>query len=84
MSKSVEQIGEQSCLDIARSRSVVRRAVRISLVVGIVLATINHGDMIVSGQLNFEILCKVLATFIVPYSVSTYTSVLAVRESRSK
>lgn len=74
---------EQSFLEIAISRSVVIRALRIAIVVGLILAVINHGDMIVRGEFSLELLCKIFLTFLVPYSVSTYSSVLAVREKRS-
>ena len=81
MTKLHEAREERSFLEIARSRPVVRRAFRIAMVVGFVLAVINHGNTIISGNMNFEILCKVFVTFLVPYSVSTYSSVLAIREN---
>ncbi len=65
---------------IALRRSVVRRAFRVALVVGIVLGLLNHGDAIVSGTLTGLQLAKICLTFLVPYSVSTYSSVLAIRE----
>ncbi|MEP3296491.1 MAG: nitrate/nitrite transporter NrtS [Pseudoruegeria sp.] len=67
--------------DIALSRLVVKRATRIALVVGTVLATINHGDRLMYADLNFAMIVKILLTFCVPYSVSTYSSVLAIREN---
>jgi len=72
--------GEQSFFRIATDRSVVLRATKIALVVGCVLAVINHGDRIVSFSVDFETFVKILLTFFVPYSVSTYSSVGAVRE----
>ena len=69
---------------IARSRPVVTRAFRVAIVVGIVLAAINHGDKIIHGDLDIESFLKILLTFCVPYSVSTYSSVLAVREFANK
>mgnify|MGYP003679701454 CR=1 FL=1 len=67
-------------IDIALSRAVVKRAARVAFVVGLVLAVINHGDTILSGTSDFGTVWRVLLTFCVPYSVSTYSSVLAVRE----
>ncbi|MEM6824575.1 MAG: nitrate/nitrite transporter NrtS [Pseudomonadota bacterium] len=61
-------------------RSVVLRALRIASVVGVVLAVLNHGDRILSGTADLSILMKIALTFLVPYCVSTYSSVLAVRE----
>lgn len=69
---------------VARSRPVIKRAFRVSAVVGIVLAAINHGDKIIHGNLDAGSFLKILLTFCVPYSVSTYSSVLAVREFMSK
>lgn len=70
---------------IAFSGPVVKRAIRVALVVGIVLAIINHGDRLLQGVPEWGLVFKVLLTFCVPYSVSTYSSVLAVRHcARSK
>ncbi len=66
---------------IAISRQVVRRATRIALIVGTVLAAINHGDRLLSGDIDLIIALKILLTYCVPYSVSTYSSVLAIREN---
>lgn len=65
---------------IAFSPSVMRRAVRVASVVGCVLAAINHGDRFVDGTLDLPALARIALTFVVPYCVSTYSSVLAVRE----
>ena len=65
---------------IATSRYVVRRATRIALVVGVVIALINHGDRMVGGSMDAMAWLKCALTFLVPYSVSTYSAVQAVRE----
>lgn len=65
---------------IATERSVVFRAARIALVVGIVLAAINHGHRVFSGEMDIATLARIGLTFLVPYCVSTYSSVLAVRD----
>ena len=65
---------------IALSRPVVVRATRIAMVVGIILAAINHGDRLFSGDIDLATGLKVLLTFCVPYSVSTYSSVIAIRQ----
>lgn len=66
---------------IATSRSVVRRASRIALIVGTILAAINHGDNLLTGAIGPATVMKILLSFCVPYSVSTYSSVLAFREN---
>lgn len=65
---------------IAVSAPVVERAARIATVAGIVLAAIKHGDSLLQGDINPSTTLKILLSFCVPYSVSTYSSVLAVRE----
>ena len=71
---------DPSFLEIATRKSVVRRATRVAIVVGVVLMGINHGDAILMGALTTKGVFKILLTFLVPYSVSTYSSVLAIRE----
>ncbi|WP_299141061.1 nitrate/nitrite transporter NrtS [uncultured Tateyamaria sp.] len=65
---------------IATDRTVVRRAAKIALIVGTVIALINHGDKMVTGQMSGMAWIKCVLTFLVPYSVSTYSSVMAVRD----
>jgi Mg/Co/Ni transporter MgtE len=65
---------------LAKQPSVVKRALKIAFVVGIVLAAINHGDTLIAGQIGIDELLKIFLTFLVPYCVSTYSSVLAIRE----
>lgn len=65
---------------IATDRSVVTRAARIALVVGTVIALINHGDRMMGGAMDGIAWLKCALTFLVPYSVSTYSSVMAVRD----
>lgn len=67
-------------VQIAADRSVIRRAFRIALVVGCVLALINHGDRLLTLSLDGTSIAKIGLTFLVPYCVSTYSSVQAVRE----
>jgi len=59
--------------------SVVKRAVGYAIVVGIVLISINHGDAIVKGDVTLGRLLKMALTVMVPYVVSTLSSVGALR-----
>lgn len=65
---------------IATKTSVMKRATRIALIVGAVIAVINHGDRMMAGAMDLTAGFKCLLTFLVPYSVSTYSSVMAVRD----
>lgn len=65
---------------LARSPSVVRRALRYAVGVGALLIAINHGDAIVRKELSMKRLVQMLLTLAVPYSVSTASSVGAMRD----
>lgn len=61
---------------------VVRRSLRVALVVGALLVAINHGDHLLAGQMDATAWLKVALTFLVPYGVSTYASLGAIRSGR--
>jgi len=67
---------------LACSFPVVRRAAKVALVVGLILAAINHGDRILGGEVDLATLVKIILTFAVPYGVSTYSSVQALRHGQ--
>ena len=60
---------------IASSRRVVITSLKVSLVVGTLLALINHGERILQMSLSRESIFKILLTYLVPYSVATYSAV---------
>ena len=66
-------------LELATSRSIVRRALMYGLVVGAILITINHGDVILRGEVEADRYLKMVLTMLVPYTVSTLSSVQAMR-----
>ena len=70
---------EESFLKFAFQRESLKRAVRVAVLVGIILNIINNPLLF---QLSFERIniYRVLLTFIVPFCVSLYSSVLANRE----
>ena len=61
-------------------RPVLKRAIYISLVVGTVLTAINQGDVLLAGALTPLVAAKILLTYLVPYSVSTFSALSANRE----
>ena len=67
-------------LQIALAPAVSRRALRCAVLVGTVLIAINHGDALLSLDLSPERIAKMALTFVVPYLVSTSSSVSAIRE----
>jgi hypothetical protein len=73
-----------SFISIATSKQVVSRAARIAIIVGSILAIINHGDALIPWDLNTEKLIKILLTYLVPYCVSSYSSVRAIQAQKSQ
>lgn len=68
-------------IEIATSQAVVRRALGYAIVVGAILISINHGDAILQGDFESARLLKMGLTILVPYSVSTLSSVQAIRDN---
>ena len=56
------------------------RGVKYAVIVGAILIAINHGDAILAGRLSGDRLLKVCLTVLVPYFVSTFSSVGALVE----
>ena len=53
---------------------VFRRALRVAAVVGTILFLINQADVVLSGNLTPVVALKVGLTYLVPFSVSTYSA----------
>ncbi len=68
-------------LALAREPSVVRRALKFAVVVGSVLIAINHGDAILRGDLEPGRIARMALTTMVPYVVSTLSSVGAMMQT---
>ncbi len=71
-------------LRIAEEPAVVRRSMKYAVVVGAILITINHGSALLQGSLTGARLLQMGLTMIVPYLVSTASSVGAIREARRR
>ena len=70
-------------LVLAMSPRVVRRALLYAIVVGAILIAINHGDALLAGEVGPERWWKMGLTVLVPYTVSTLSSVGALRSVAS-
>lgn len=66
---------------LAFQPAVVRRACGYAVVVGAILIAINHGDAILAGELDATRWWKMGLTVLVPYTVSTLSSVGAMRQA---
>lgn len=63
--------------------SVVKRALKYAVVVGCILIAINHSDAILKGEVTPGRWLRMALTVVVPYVVSTLSSVGAMRERQS-
>ena len=63
-------------LAVATRPDVVRRALGYAVVVGAILISINHGDALLRGEIGEARLLKLMLTVMVPYCVSTSSSVV--------
>jgi hypothetical protein len=65
--------------DIALEREVIKRSLKTSLIVGSILAMINHGDALLALNMPLDRVIKMVLTYAVPYLVSTSASIGAIR-----
>ena len=70
-----------SPLSLAFDAAVVRRALLFAVTVGPLLIAINHADAILAGDVHAGRLLKMGLTLLVPYAVSTISSVMALRRA---
>ena len=59
--------------------SIVKRGLRFAVVVGTILIAINHGDAILRGEIDATRVTKMAMTVVVPYCVSVFSSISAIR-----
>lgn len=72
----------QSFLELAMLPDVRKRAFKVALLVGTVLALINHADALVNDAFGVKNAVQVILTYFVPYAVATYSAVGALRDAR--
>lgn len=70
---------QESWLQTARRSDVAKRALKVALVVGTILTAINQGDLLLAGEWTLTVLTKIALTYLVPYCVSTFAAVQAIR-----
>lgn len=71
-------------LALALQPSVVKRALKYAVMVGAILLAISHGDALLRGDLPTTRLFRMALTVLVPYVVSTLSSVGAMWEAGNK
>ena len=69
----MNQTATPDFFELAFSDGTPQKAVMTALVVGTILAIINHGDFILKGEsINYF---KILLTYCVPYCVTTWGAI---------
>lgn len=69
---------------LAFSPSVSRRALKYAVIVGLILILINHSDAILQRTVTLSRFLRMLLTVLVPYTVSTLSSVGTLLEQRKR
>ncbi len=70
-------------LRIASTKPIVMRGLKYGLVVGSILIIINHGNAITGGTVDSTRVIQMMLTLLVPYCVSTASSVGAILDHRN-
>jgi len=70
-------------LRIASTKPIVVRGLKYGLIVGSVLIIINHGNAIIDGTVDSARVTQMMLTLLVPYCVSTASSVGAIIDFRN-
>ncbi|GAC34208.1 nitrate/nitrite transporter NrtS [Paraglaciecola polaris] len=60
------------------------RSIKVALVVGTLLGLINHGDNILMGTITLADILKILISYFVPYSVSTWSAIQTAKDDFQK
>lgn len=66
----------RSVFSYATEPACVYRSAKVALIIGTVLAVINHYDAILNGTWTGTVLLQIVLSYFVPYIVATYGSVM--------
>ena len=69
-------------LRLASSPVVVKQSLLIAAIVGTLLVAVNHGRALLNGEISPGRIAQIVLTVVVPYCVSTVSSVGAMRAAR--
>lgn len=70
----------RSILDYCFERDTLARSTKTALVVGTILALINHGQQLLGGRFALGWVIPMLLTYLVPFAVATYGQVQGKRQ----
>ncbi len=67
-------MAKKSLFHYARHPSILKTSVKTALLVGTVLAFINHFDSIIALRLSRTQMLQIVITYFVPFTVATYAA----------
>ena len=70
-------------LALCVSKNIMRRSLLTSLIVGTILVIINHDDALITGEIDSVRIFRMILTHLVPYLVSTTSSVSTILSIQS-
>lgn len=76
----VRQTKQRSLLSYCRERDTLLFSLKMSLIVGTILAAINHGQALLTAHFTFDRLVPLLLTYCVPFVVAMYSQVQGKRQ----
>lgn len=78
-----KRIGRRSLLAYCLERDTLLFSVKMALVIGTLLALINHGQALLTGHLTSDRLVSLLLTYFVPFTVAMYSQIRGKRQRDS-
>ena len=79
-----KRMGQRSLLAYCLERETLLFSVKMALVIGTLLALINHGQAVLSGHFTSDRLVSLLLTYCVPFAVALYSQVQGKRQRDSE
>ena len=71
---------KRSLISYCLERATLLFSIKLALIVGTILALINHGQAMFTGHFTFDQLVPILITYCVPFTVAMYSQVQGKRE----
>ena len=75
-----KRVNKRSIISYCLERATLLFAIKLALVVGTILALINHGQAMFTGHVTFDLFIPILITYCVPFTVAMYSQVQGKRE----
>lgn len=65
-----------------KNPNLIIRSIKIAILVGLILNLINNYDLLFEFKLGMERIIKILLTFLVPFFVSYYSAIEALKNNQ--